>query len=215
VGEAWLDGYREDPPRWGRCVKHSGVRYLDHEDNGARQRRGQAGCNQASLRVVALNSKNGFAHSLLVRGRHVLEVHNATLGSPCAHLLELLQVPLVVLGGAPDDGMISSARAHDFLILHPRMVATTSKALQWPAFAAVVAVVAAAAVAGEGLLSLAGISCGIVADNIGVKPLAQKATGNLLHSFHLVLSSLSGGKDNGQLLALDGAVQVMDGRMLE
>ncbi len=82
------------------------------------------------------------------------------------------------------------------------MIAATAKALQLLVVAAAIAVILVAAVAGEGLLGLAGVGCGIIAKNVGVKPLAQKATGDLLHSFNLVFGSLSGGKDNGQLLAL-------------
>ena len=50
---------------------------------------------------------------------------------------------------------------------------------------------------------------GIVTDNIGVKPLAQKAAGDILHSFDFVFGRLCGGKDDWQLLALVGAVHVV------
>ena len=39
VGEAWLDGDREDSPGRGCCIQHKCVVwYLDHEDDGARNK---------------------------------------------------------------------------------------------------------------------------------------------------------------------------------
>ena len=159
VGEARLDGYREDPPCRGCCIQHKCVvRDLDYEDDGARKKRARAARHRACLRGVALTRKNSFAHSLLVGRRHVLEVHDTTLGSLGSQLLDPLEIFLVGLGCALDDGGLSTTRADDLSILHPRMVAATTEACQRPAFAALgVAVDCVVAVAGEGLLSLAWI----------------------------------------------------------
>jgi hypothetical protein len=84
------------------------------------------------------------------------------------------------------------------------MITAAAKALFLKLLAVVAAIAAifSAGVAGESFLGLAGVSCGIIAGNVGVKPFAQMATGNLLHSFNLVFGCLSGSKDNRQLLAL-------------
>ena len=105
-----------------------------------------------------MSRKNCFAHSLLVGRRHVLDVHDATLGLLGSQLLNPLEILLVGLSCALDGGWLSSARAVDLFIFHPRMVAATTEAFQRPAFVALGAVVAAVAVAGEGLLGLARIS---------------------------------------------------------
>ena len=105
-----------------------------------------------------MTCKNSFAHSLLVGRRHVLEVHDTTLGSLGSQLLDPLEINLVGLGCVLDDGGLSTTRADDLFIFHPRMVAAATEALHRPAFAALGAVVAAVAVAGEGLLVLARIS---------------------------------------------------------
>ncbi len=125
--------------------------------------------------AAALDGKNHLAHALLVGWVHVLEVESATLGPSCFQLPESLEVLLVRLGSAFDNGGVGSLRAHDLLVLHPRMIATAAKSLLWAllVITAAIAATSTIAVARESFLGLAGVGCGIIAGSVD-RSLASK-----------------------------------------
>jgi hypothetical protein len=217
VGEAGLDWDGEDAPCGSSGGQDDGgdIWHLEHKDcrPGGDGAGGGHARHRASNRALAMDGKDSIVNLLLVVGVHVLVVCDASPLALLPQLLDPLKVLFVILGRPLGDSRVRGAWAVDLLVLHPRVVAAATKTVLAPCCVPVDERLDAFAIAGKRPLRLAVEGRGVVVQDARVEALPQQTSGNVLHAFDLVLRSLHRGEDDGKLLALIRAIQIMNGRM--